>query len=202
MRASPLKIDGVHYPVVSVRANPTGADHSEADALVPEIIASVGFNVNGEHFAIINVEQADGTKIYTFEIEAFTTFAIDTDACRECYSKGWSPPMLAVNAARLLYSGVRECLATITSRAPHGIATLPSTTLGPEDVRVHFEPAEQQDEILRKFFDYDDERLSKLKQRMKAAKAIAKKIQSDSGPEAGAKATSKPGKVRRRLMTK
>lgn len=176
MRKSPLKISGFRYPIVSVRATPEiEPPDGELELAQPSVTASVGFSADGDHFAIINVRQGKKGEPYTFEIEAFTSFQIDVDACVECYRNGWTPATLAVNIARLLYSGVRECLATITSRAPYGIAALPSTTLGPEDVQIGFEPGEEgRDEVLKKFFNFTEEKIAELNKRISAAKAERK----------------------------
>ncbi|GAB2654867.1 hypothetical protein [Arenimonas aestuarii] len=184
MKASPLKIDGLEYPVVSVRATP-GVEPPEIDEpLIPKVHASVGFSIDGRHFAIINAKQTKRSKHYTFELEAFTGFEIDIEACKACYMSGWSPNMLAVNVARLLYSGVREMLASISSRAPYGPVTLPSTTLGPEDVHIEFQPRNKRDEILMEFFNFSAEKIEELNKRL-AAKSI------DSGATSPTKSAAK-----------
>lgn len=171
MKASPLKIKGFEYPVVSVRANPL-MDPPEGDLpLMPKVHATVGFSADGKHFAILNAKQTKKSRHYTFELEAFTVFGIDVEACKACYPNGWTPNMLAVNVARLLYSGIREVLASVTARAPYGLVTLPSTTLGPEDVHIEFDQPDQRDEILVKFFNFSVERIEALNRRLASIEA-------------------------------
>lgn len=174
VKTSPLRIKGFEYPTVCVRASTNFVEDPDLSEQIPVTVkADVNFDADGKHFAIINVEQTDDKYAYTFEFEAFTVFEIDAAACKESFSDGVNPSMLAVNAARLLYSGIRELLASITARAPYGIATLPSTTLGKEDVSIRFEK-DKRDEILANFFSYSPEQIEAINKRLKAAKAAEK----------------------------
>ena len=176
MKSSPVKIAGFEYPLVHVRANPELDLNSPNQTIAVAAHGTVGFSLDGTHFAMVSVRQIDDNAAYDFEFEAFTSFEIDVDACRMNYQKGYTPGMIAVNMARLLYSGVRELLASLTARAPHGVAMLPSTTLGPEDVDIYFEPSDvNRNEILTKFFDYSPERIADLEKRAAEDSASKKK---------------------------
>lgn len=98
-----------------------------------------------------------------------------------------------------VYSGVRECLATFTSRAPYSHATPPSTTLDREDVQIGFEPSnESRDAILLKLFDFSKEKIEELNRRMAEAKKNSRRGRSTNRPKKTTKAIKKEAAARER----
>ena len=169
MKASSLQLKNFEYPVISMRATP-GIDDSVVSRTIPvEMSANVYFHDSGSHFALLSMAQKNSEFAYTFEIEAFTMFSLDVDACKELYVKGYDPGVISVNVVRLLYSASREMLAIITSRAPYGTACLPSVVIERKDVHVRFE-TNKRDSILKNQFNFSDDQLSELDKKLADAK--------------------------------
>lgn len=169
MKASSLQLKNFEYPVISMRATPSIDDSVVSKTLPVEMSANVYFHDSGSHFALLSMAQKSSEFAYTFEIEAFTMFSLDVDACKELYVKGYDPGLISVNVARLLYSASREMLAVITSRAPYGTACLPSVVIEKKDVHVQFEKSKR-DKILKNQFSFSKDQLSELNKKLAEAK--------------------------------
>lgn len=154
MNLSPLQLDLPEYPVVSVRAVPSIEGEARDGALPIEVRARVLYEHSGDHFAYLSIEQNDESYPYLLKIDVFTTFKIDVAGCREAYKSSFNPAVVSVNVARLLFSGARELIAMVSSRAPYGSAKIPNLTIQPHDVDIGFED-EKMDEILTKVFGID-----------------------------------------------
>lgn len=178
MKKSPLQLSSIQYPGIEFRANPDADESALGIDLPVEFQGQVGYDSDGDHFAGIVIEVA-GDHAYQLTVEAFATFRIDLDRCREAYKQNFNPAVVAVNVLRLLYSSSREYISTITSRAPWGAATLPILAIEPADIKLGFE-AGKRDEILKTYFGYSQEQLAALSawvesQQGTAPKRIAKK---------------------------
>lgn len=189
MKTSPLQLDTPEYPVVEVRAHP----HDDDDILLKELPVNVEcfiiFDGEGNHFAMVAIKQSDPAYAYTFDIKVFSSFRIDVAACKENYKSSFNPAVIAVNVARILYSGARELLATVSCRAPHGAAILPSVMIEPKDVDITFED-DKRDYILREYFCFTDEMLSEVNAAMAANEAKMRQPK----PKSLARPSSKPEK--------
>lgn len=168
MNFSPLQLELPEYPVVSVRANP-GIAKDKREALLPiSVKGQVLYDSQGRHFAFLHVEQGDETFPYSIELDVFAAFSMDVEGCRAAYKRAFNPEVVAVNVARILFSGAREMLTLVTSRAPHGAAKIPTLLIEPSDVEVGFEEGKL-DSILIESFGLEAEKIAE-------AKAMAEKV--------------------------
>ena len=161
MKPSPLLLDTPAYPIISIQADPEAEESSFENPLWVDIFASVRYNSNGSNFAFLNITQKKGGLPYKLDVQVFTTFRIDTEGCQQAYKKAFNPQVVAVNVARILYSGAREFIALISSRAPHGSANLPSIMIEPGDVRIEFEK-DQIEGILSQQFSLSKETIEEI----------------------------------------
>lgn len=177
MKTSPLQLDTPQYPLIDVRAYP----HDDEDVLAQELPVKVEcvttFHADGDHFSMVSIRQSDKKYAYTFHIRVFVIFRVDVNACKETYKSSFNPAVVAVNVARILYSGARELLATISCRAPHGAANLPSVMLEPKDVEIGFDE-NQRDHILMKYFCFSEDMLAELNAAVAAQGAKSAKAKS------------------------
>jgi hypothetical protein len=189
MKTSPLQLDTPEYPVVEMRAHP----HDDQDVLLKTLPVSVDcfttYDGDGKHFSMVVIQQNDEAFAYTFDIRVFTTFSVDVAACKENYKSSFNPAVVAVNVARILYSGARELLATVSCRAPHGAAILPSVMIEPKDVEISFEDGKR-DHILKEYFCFTDEMLSEVNAAMAANEAKVKQSKPKSLSKPSAKKTT------------
>uniref|UniRef100_UPI001C308429 hypothetical protein n=1 Tax=Stenotrophomonas sp. GbtcB23 TaxID=2824768 RepID=UPI001C308429 len=88
--------------------------------------------------------------------------SIDTEGCRAAYKGAFNPGVIGANVARMLFSGARELLGFVTSRAPWGTASLLSLMIEPGDVELQFEDGKVP-EILEKHFGFSKERIEELR---------------------------------------
>lgn len=187
MKPSPLQLEKTEYPAISVRANPSAESKLLDVALPVKVEASVFYELDGRHFARLSLSQHNKLYPYEVDIEAFTMFSIDAAGCAAAYKSAFNPGVIAANIARILYSGARELLAFVTSRAPYGVAPIESVIIEPQDVEIQFEENEI-DQILEKIFSYSPEKIADLKER---ANRISEK------PALEAKATEKQEKAKK-----
>ncbi|WP_394687846.1 hypothetical protein [uncultured Xanthomonas sp.] len=189
MKPSPLQLDAPEYTIVSVRAIPS-IGQSVVDEPLPIVVrAQVMYDSDGSHFAMLSIDQSDDSRPYVISLQVLVTFRIDVDGCRQAYKSAFNPEVVAVNVARILYSGAREMLALVSSRAPYGTALLPSVMLEPSDVEMLFETDKLED-ILQKSFGVDPSM-------MEAARAKAEAVESSRKKEARTLATKKPATKRK-----
>ncbi len=180
MKTSPLQLGTVRYSDVVIRAIP-GIEKDVGEPLPIEVVASVFYHADGEHYAMLSVNQKDSTLPYVIEVSAFATFTVDPIGCRDMYKASFNPVVIGVNVARMTYSSVRDLIASITARAPYETAQIASIIIEPSDVSLNFETG-QQDAILRAFFGVSDDDL-------KAMHLSTKKL--------GSASTGKPKKTKR-----
>ncbi len=166
---------------MEVRAFPHESNDVLGKELPVEVNCFATYDADGDHFAMVSIRQPDEAYAYTFDIRVFSAFRIDVDACRENYKSSFNPAVVAVNVARILYSGARELLATVSCRAPHGAAKLPSVMIEPKDVDIGFEEGKR-DFILQEYFCFTDAMLSEVNAAMAANDAKAKKAKSKPKP--------------------
>lgn len=199
MKPSPLQLEPPTYPILSVRSVPDNDKKLSKGPLPIDVSATVLYDSDGTHFAYLSIEQKDDTFPYLVEIDAFASFSIDVDGCRQAYKTAFNPEVVAVNIVRILYSGAREMLGLLTSRGPHGGANLPSVMIEPSDVNIEFE-RDKLDVILAKSFGFTPEAiqttLAMLKQAHVAQAEDAKAIAPPEDASAGTQGkTAAPKKV-------
>ena len=175
MKASPLKLGNIEFPVVSVRANVDFDDSKPREEEVPVTIEGhVSFDSNGGHFSMLEVSRTSSKREHNFEIQAFVGFSLDGAACREVYGSAFSPVMVSVNVARILFSAVRDMLSTVSARSPYGIEQLESVVIESSDIKIGFESGKR-DEILAQQFGFSSEQIAKLGTKGSAVKTRKKK---------------------------
>lgn len=167
MKLSPLQLDPPEYPVIVARATPNVDEALHKSPLPIKVTARVLYDSSGEHFAYLSIEQKDEAHPYVLQIDAFASFRVDADGCREAYKSAFNPEVVAVNVARVLFSGARELLAVVTSRGPYGTALLPTVLLDGSDVEIGFEEGKLE-EILTASFGVTAEVIEKAKSRAQA----------------------------------
>jgi hypothetical protein len=183
MKPSPLQLEAPTYPVLSVRAVPDPTDRSAQASLPIGIDAHVLYDSDGIHFAFLSIKQEEDSYPYQVEIDAFTTFKIDVEGCRQAYKAAFNPPVVAVNVIRILYSGAREIFGLLTARGPHGPANLPAIMIEPGDVKLEFERGKLA-QILAESFGYPPEDVERALQKLEGREVVAS--EEDVGRAAGA----------------
>lgn len=168
MKLSPLQLDPPEYPVVVARAMANASEESHKNPLPVVVTARVLYNSSGEHFAYVSIEQKDEQQPYVVQIDAFAPFRFDLEGCREAYKTAFNPQVVAVNVARVLFSGARELLAVVTSRGPYGTALLPTLLIDASDVEISFEEGKLED-ILMSSFGVSAEVIERAKSEHEAA---------------------------------
>jgi hypothetical protein len=167
MKLSPLQLDPPEYPIVVAKATPNVDEALHKTPLPIKVSGRVLYDSSGEHFAYISVEQKDETHPYVLQIDAYAPFKIDIEGCRQAYKAAFNPEVVAVNVARVLFSGARELLAVVTSRGPWGTANLPTVLIDPSDVEIGFEEGKIE-EILTSNFGLSPEVIERAKARADA----------------------------------
>jgi hypothetical protein len=99
---------------------------------------------------------------YAFDITALAVFTFDYEIAKKEYrSEGLRlAQFIAANITRIVYSGARELLAAMTSRAPFGTAMLDSLLIEPKDISIGSEADPKI--ILREIFRVPPEEIEKL----------------------------------------
>jgi len=143
MKPSPLQLNYIVYPKLSVEALPAEGD-TVASALIESQVsvrARVSYKEDGEHTVIVSIthDETQTPRAYDFAVEVFARFAIDNGIAREVYKGERFPVDAAIDVSRVLFSGARELLATVSARSPYGALSLPSVILGLPDVSIRFE---------------------------------------------------------------
>jgi len=198
MKPSPLQLESPTYPILSVRSVPDNDKKLSKGPLPIDVSTTVLYDSDGTHFAYLSIEQNDDTFPYLIEIDVFASFSVDVEGCRQAYKTAFNPQVVAVNIARILYSGAREMLGLLTSRGPHGGANLPSVMIEPNDVNIEFE-RDKLSVILTESFGFTPEAiqatLAKLEEarvaQVEDAKAIAAPKDASSGIQGKTAATKK-----------
>jgi preprotein translocase subunit SecB len=142
MKPSPLQLNYVAYPKILVQAIPLSDEDSENEIDVSiELDVGVRYEDSGDHTAILNLKNSKEVGVaFDFEVQVFAKFSIDNELALAAYKERF-PVLAAVDVARILFSGARELLATVSARSPHGALSIPSMILQPSDVNITFESA-------------------------------------------------------------
>lgn len=145
MKLSPFTLDFVVYPSFTFDSNPNYKDGMPSKVIIPAVEAEVIYRFDGGHFARLNLsfanEQEDHP--YSFELHVLSNFTFDRELAIEAYKQS-APRVMAVNVARVLYSGAREFLANATARGPFGSLMLQSMMLEPGDVKIQSDRDEKE----------------------------------------------------------
>lgn len=192
MKISPLQLERPEYPEVSVRANPRVDEKLVDEPLPIKVEAGVSFEADGRHFVYISIRQEDENFPYVVRLNAFSIFTFDPEGCRAAYKSAFNPGVIGANVARMLFSGARELLAFVTSRAPWGSASLPSLMIEPSDVELQFEDGKLP-EILENHFGFTKERIQEL--RNAAETAVAHQNAGEASQQ------TKTNKRKKRIVT-
>lgn len=176
MKKSPFQLQQPEFPTIEIRAH--HIDQSRVGEELPVAVDGlVTYDIDGNHFAALTIMQASEEYAYSFKIQLFSVFRLDIELAKETYGKGINPGVIAVNIARILYSGAREMLAVVSSRGPYGPALLPTLLIEPPDVSLEFGEGKHK-EILAKHFGYDPEAIQEIDRsfREKANSAPGKQL--------------------------
>lgn len=152
-KPSPLQLETIFYPMVSYKASHVD-DKSPSSPMPMETYASVTFREEGRHFAYLSLKQDNesGKHPFKLEVTVFCAFDINMDIARKTYPQTNISSYIAVNVARILYSGAREMISTTTARSPHGAANIESVLIEKDDVEVDFEGVGEQADISSRIF--------------------------------------------------
>lgn len=186
MKRGPFQLQQPEFPTIELHAN-ANIDQKRVDEELPISVSGVvSYDGDGSHFAALTIRQDSKEYAYSLKIQVFTSFRIDADAARGMFNP-YNPAVVGVNVARILYSGAREMLAIVSSRAPYGAAVLPTLFIEPGDITLEMEEA-RRDEILARDFLFTDEQIAYLDEAL-----AAKKAAEEAKPKAK-KASTKRGK--------
>lgn len=157
-KPSPLQLETIFYPTVSYKAAHIEGDDVDRQPMPVQISAFVNFRDEGPHFAYLTLEQEneEGTHPFQLDVEVFCAFYINIDVARRTYPPTDMPSYIAVNIARILYSGAREMISSTTARSPHGAASIESVLIQKSDVTVKYEGSGEEVEIMGRIFNSDD----------------------------------------------
>lgn len=162
MKNSPLQLGSIRYSDVVVRAVPGVDLNAVAGALPVQVESEIYYDSDGEHYAVVTVSQKNEAFPYLLEVSAFTTFTIDVAGCREAYKQQFNPSVIGVNVARVIYSSVRDMIASVTARAPYEMAKISTLLIEPKDLSINF-AKDEEEAILRTSFGITDEQLAQLR---------------------------------------
>ncbi len=189
MKNSPLQLGPIRYSDVVIRAVPGIEINVVTGALPVQVESAIYYNTDGDHYAVVTVSQKDDTFPYLVEVSAFTTFFIDVVGCREAYKQQFNPSVIGVNVARMIYSSVRDMIASVTARAPYEMAKIPTLLIEPKDVSINFATG-QEEAILSSSFGFTEEQLAEFR-RIRSDQAAAEPEQPKK--RSGAKKSRKTG---------
>lgn len=128
MKAPPIRLLEQHYNRISAEAVPEHRSEEDAGWLLK---TTISLRQNPDHDRIwailleVTLEQEENRPSIPYEISAQTTgtFEIHADIPAEEI-----PKMLGINGVSILYSGLRDFVATITARGPWGVFLLPTVS--------------------------------------------------------------------------
>jgi hypothetical protein len=134
-------------------------------------LAGVTWSIDGEHTALIELENTEDEAPYRFKVKVIAVFSFDFDIAVSQYkvSSGIQlPKYIAVNIVRILYAGAREHIAMMTARAPLGALMLQSVLFEPKDIEVG--SIESPAEILSTIFRASPEELRAIEAKWEQSK--------------------------------
>lgn len=136
MKTSPLQLEWIAYPKVSIESN---AQSEELDSfLETNVRAVVHYMANGRHFARVSIDGVSSESApYQLAVEAVSCFSFDASLAKQAYGlNDRLPYVLAANVSRIIYASAREFVSMIMSRAPGGVAMIRSIIIEPGDVEI------------------------------------------------------------------
>jgi len=172
MKRGPFQLQQPEFATIELRANANIDPKRVEEELPVSVSGLVSYDGDGTHFAALTIRQDSKEYSYSLKIQVFTTFRIDADAARDMFDP-YNPAVVGVNVARILYSGAREMLAVISSRAPYGAAVLPTLFIEPSDITLEMEEARRA-EILARDFLFTEDQIAYLDEALAARKAAEK----------------------------
>lgn len=134
MRSSPLQLESLFFPLVSVRALvPKDVENAPANFESDDLKLEFDFDFDddgenasaGLRLSSIEANKASPKNLYSFEIEVFARFQIvgpEHKDARAIYLRKFA-------AASALIGAAREQVALMTSRGPWGCSYLPLITI-------------------------------------------------------------------------
>lgn len=176
-KPSPLQLETIFYPTVSYKASQID-DKSNSSPMPVGIQAFVTFREEGRHFAFLALKQdnEDGKHPFKLEITVFCAFEINMELARKTYPQANISSYIAVNVARILYSGAREVISTTTSRSPHGAANIESVLIERDDVEIDFEGEGEQADVINRIFGSGQIEVEKIAVGAPSVKRAAKAL--------------------------
>lgn len=173
MKRGPFQLQQSEFPTIELRANANIDQKRVSEELPVSVSGLVSYDGDGIHFAALTIQQDSKEYAYSLKIQVFTSFRIDADAARDMFSP-YNPAVVGVNVIRILYSGAREMLAVVSSRAPYGAAVLPTLFIESSDITLEMEEARRA-EILARDFLFTEEQIAYLNEALTARKAEKEK---------------------------
>lgn len=133
-----LELSTYTVPETYCRANRDNAYSDQDRAPVVKTQVSHIYDEKDIEIAVsLNVTNKDDVTEedpYEFEIEVFGVFKVGVDEGESLSDMEQFYPNLVVNAAKMLYSGARDYIHTITGKAPFGAITLPAGYFSPKGI--------------------------------------------------------------------
>lgn len=178
MKRSPLQLEWVTYPTASYEfLEDASLDGSQITVEVsPEVI----WSLDGSHMASMSIRNSDDSSSpYRFNIIVAAVFRFDVDGSARHYNVDKTvslPAIISTNVCRILFSGAREQIAMMTSRAPAGSAVIESVVIEPSDIKIS--SAVEPEKILEEVFRVPKETIRKITQKAKEVrkKKVNKKL--------------------------
>lgn len=198
MKSSPLLLKWITYPAASYEAMDDYRGGMDAVAPVTLETVQISFFEDGEHMALLKLSSDHSSRPlpYKFAITAVASFSIDGEVAKKEYKTPFPdrlPSITAVNVARVLYSGAREYIAMVTSRATFGATMLESRLLEPSDVAISSDCSPE--DIMKKVFLLTDEELRAAEERLpKKAASEQKPVKTVGAKKEAAKRSSDNGR--------
>ena len=125
-----LDLSSYTVPEIFCRAN---RENAESDTDRPPVVKTLVSHVYDEkevEIAVsLNLTNQDDFTLedpYEFEVDMFGTFKVELEEGESISDIEKNYPGLVVNAAKMLYSGARDYLHTITGKGPFGPIKLPA----------------------------------------------------------------------------
>lgn len=133
-----LEISSYSVPETYCRANRENVDSETDRAPVVKTLVSHIFDEDQCEIAVsLNLKNKDDLTAedpYEFELDMFGTFKVEFDEGESVADVERFYPNLVVNAAKMLYSGARDYLNTITGKGPFGPIRLPAGYFGTKGI--------------------------------------------------------------------
>ncbi|NWE68976.1 protein-export chaperone SecB [Pseudomonas gingeri] len=130
MKAAKFTLESLFFPEVSVKANQRFSPESKELPTEPEIVVYV--HRRGDHSFHVGVRLTLSAEFdsdrYGLEVLGIGTFNTDTSLADE-----QSVALIARSGPNIVYSSIRDMVATVTGRGPWSEYYLQPKIIGPED---------------------------------------------------------------------